>query len=205
MSSPRIACLVALVSLAVAPVRPVAAQRLGFQFGADTQWFSEIRYEGYWTAGATLFYPTLVKEIDNGGLGLEIRLAYEGGDNVPITPDQATPEELAEFAARGEEPNVDLHHILLAVTPLWRQRLLRPVDYEFGIGLSVLNQRIITTGTRWNFLFIVGLGVELPGERGWPSRAGLRLEHFSNGGDVGVTSARPIGLESLSLAVEWSL
>jgi hypothetical protein len=205
MLSIRPSLLLAVVVLLAAVARPGQSQELGFQAGTNTQWFSEIQYHNYSTASATVFFPTALAAMENGGLGIELRVAYQGGNNVPITRDQATAEELADFDARGEAPNIDINHVIFAVSPIWRQRLFHPLDYEVGVGLSLLNRRIITPGTVWNVLFILGLGVELPGTGAWPTRVGVRLEHFSNGGDVGWTKARPIGLESLSLALAWRL
>jgi hypothetical protein len=181
----------------------LSAQELGFQAGASHHGFSTIRYEGYRTAALTVFFPQALGSWWGGDLGLELRTSRHWGRDIPILQDQATPAEWQGFQARGERPHLDLDHWMVAALPVWRRPLGKWAELEAGFGLAETNREVITGGTKWSFYMLLGLNHRVGTWRDGPLRVGLRMEHFSNGGTLGVTPARVIGLESLQGTVSW--
>jgi hypothetical protein len=179
------------------------AQELGFQIGAAAHGFSTIRYQGYRTAAVTMFFPKTLGTFWGGDLGLELRGSRHWGTDVPILQDQATPEEWQAFQDAGESPHIDFDSWMVAAMPVWRRSLGTVADLEAGFGLSWMTPEVITGGTKWNFIMLLGLSREVGSWRDGPIRVGLRMEHFSNGGTLGLTDARVIGLESLQGVVSW--
>lgn len=179
------------------------AQELGLQAGASHHGFSTIRYEGYKTAAVTVFFPKTLGGFWGGDLGLELRGSRHWGRDIPILQDQATPEEWQGFLARGERPHIDFDRWMVAALPVWRRPLGKVADLDAGFGYAWMNREVITGGTKWSFYMLLGLSREVGTWRDGPLRVGLRLEHFSNGGTLGITHARVIGLESLQGVVTW--
>ncbi|MDD4872292.1 MAG: acyloxyacyl hydrolase [Kiritimatiellae bacterium] len=71
-------------------------------------------------------------------------------------------------------------------------------SFHAGIGLSLLNDKVLDDGTRYNFNLLTGCGLEIDFFRQWTMLADIRLEHFSNGGLMYLTNRAVIGMESVS-------
>jgi len=183
----------------------LSSQELGFQAGTAIQAISVIHYRGYRTAAVTLHYPEALGRVWGGTLGIEWRASRHWGKGVPIVEDQATPEEWQAFKDRGEAPHIDFDRVMVGVIPTWRRSLWGAMDLDAGLGLAWLDRVLITGGTQWSFYLALGLSREVGSLGRSPVRLGLRLEHFSNGGTLGVTKARVIGLESLQATLAFRL
>jgi hypothetical protein len=80
---------------------------------------------------------------------------------------------------------------------LFPNSVFRP-SLHAGVGLSVLNDKILENGTIYNYNLLAGCGFEVDFLRQWSMLADIRLEHFSNGGRMYLTNRAVIGLESVS-------
>jgi hypothetical protein len=174
--------------------------------GSHYHLWSANTYTGYKTASVGAFYEWESERAKffSAELGrtwrVELRYAYLWG-TVPIDEDQASDDDLL----RGPPYSVtlDQHKISLVGVRRWiflPDYPVRPTTH-LGFGMSVVHEPILERGTIWAFDFVGGVGLEADLNERWCLMADVRWEHFSNGGDMGLTNGRVIGPESVNLVL----
>jgi len=175
-------------------------------YGRHTHIWSSSVYVGYktWSAGA--FYewesPRLtVLPFDVGrNWRVEFRYAKLWG-TIPLDPDQVTDEVRAE----GPPFWTKLDHQKISIVGVRRwiflpDSFIRPSLF-FGFGMSLLDDTIIEDGSVHNFDFVGGAGIDVDIAKRWILSGEARFEHFSNGGQIGLTNSDVIGPESLNMVL----
>jgi hypothetical protein len=174
--------------------------------GSHYHLWSANTYTGYKTASVGAFYEWESERANvfSAELGrtwrVELRYAYLWG-TIPIDEDQASDADLL----RGPPYSVtlDQHKIALVGVRRWiflPDYRVRPTAH-LGFGMSLVHEPILERGTIWAFDIVGGVGLEADLKERWCLMADVRWEHFSNGGDMGLTSARVIGPESINLVL----
>jgi hypothetical protein len=196
------------------PVRPQKSYLVSLEYGWPAQFMAHQKYANFqqltlilsreWEYG-TLIIPKGHRFVES--LLVELRLSRIWGKNIPMMPDQISPEDAAKTQQEGSSPTTDWDHYQIAVIPFYR--VYYPIFSkarlfgEIGAGISWLNKPLVDNGTQWNFSLIAGLGIEREIYK-IPMYIVLRAEHFSNGanlwGEFGFTKSN-IGVESAVLGV----
>lgn len=170
--------------------------------GKNHHLWSATDYKGYknWTAGMFMEWETdawvpLSLDMEHT---LRVELRYQDiWGTIPLTSDQVPPEK------RNGGPyftTLDHYTIALLLVRRWvffPQYFIRP-NLHLGFGLSILNKTLLEDGTLHNFNFDGGCGLELDINKQWSTFVDVRWEHFSNGGQIYMTNAAVIGLESVN-------
>jgi hypothetical protein len=195
-------------------VRPHKSYLVSLEYGWPAQFISHQKYANFqqltlllsreWEYG-NLLIPRGHRFAES--LLVELRLSKIWGNNIPLMPDQVSPEEAAKAQQEGLSLTADWDHYQIGIIPFYR--VYYPIFSkarlygEIGAGISWLNKPLVDNGTQWNFNLIAGVGIEREIYK-IPMYIVLRAEHFSNGanlwGEFGFTKAN-IGVESAVLGV----
>ena len=196
------------------PGRPLKSYLVSLEYGWPAQFLSSQKYANFqavtlllsreWEYGSLLM-PKKWGLVES--LLVEFRLSKIWGQDIPLTLDEVSQENLVKAQNEGKSPTTDWDHYQVAVTPFYR--LYYPLSgktrlyAEIGAGFSWLNKPLVDNGTNWNFSMMAGLGVEREVYK-IPFYMVLRAEHFSNGAQLwnkfGFDKAN-IGLETAVLGV----
>ncbi len=171
-------------------------------WGGHHHLWSATDYKGYKnkTAGVFMEWETeaWVPVPVNMEHTLRLELHYQDiWGTIPLTSDQVPPEK------RNGGPygtTLDHYNIALLLIRRWvffPEYFIRP-NLNLGFGISVLNKTVLEDGTIHNFNFVGGGGLEADINRQWSAFMDVRWEHFSNGGQIYLTNAAVIGLESIN-------
>ncbi|MEI7435433.1 MAG: acyloxyacyl hydrolase [bacterium] len=171
--------------------------------GSTKRLWSVKEYTGYKPGRVGLFREAEIGDGTHPGIPWRWSVRYELmcerlSGTVELVEDQVPPDE------RTGGPYMKSLNGLWQLAGLWVPRVVffpnspvRP-SLHAGIGLSVMNEKILEEGTYYNFNFVGGGGVEADISKLWSVFVDCRLEHYSNGGAMSLTDKAVIGLESIS-------
>jgi hypothetical protein len=184
------------------------------EYGVPVRILSGMRYANFrqatltfsreWALGSLIF-PSAVVPLES--VLLELRLSHIWGQDIPLEPDEVSPEHAAQFRAQGRPPTASWDAYQIGLVPCYRayfplSRETRPYA-ELGAGFALLSQPLVDNGTIWNFSLVASVGIEKEIGR-IPFYVVLRAEHFSNFGELwkqfGFSKAN-IGVESVALGI----
>jgi hypothetical protein len=171
--------------------------------GKQFQFASDREYTGYrnsqagvfleWETGSLIPLPVDTERT----LRLEFRYAYLWG-TIPLSDDQV-PEEVRE-QEDSHSTALDHHQVSVLAIRRWiflPTRIAQPYVL-LGLGMSITHKRILEEGSIYAFNFSAGGGVDINLNKRWSLFTEVSLEHFSNGGEWGLTDDAVIGPESIN-------
>jgi hypothetical protein len=176
------------------PKRPFKSYLVSLEYGWPAQFLSSQKYANFQAVTAILsreweYRSLLMPEKWNlaESFLVEFRLSKIWGHDIPLMPDEVSPENKAKAESEGKAPTADWDHYQVAITPFYR--FYYPLSgktrlyAEAGAGFSWLNKPLVDNGTQWNFSIMAGVGIEREIYK-IPCYAVLRAEHFSNGAQL---------------------